>query len=145
KSDDYAQRMRMRSQKLKDKFKELELQVKRRHPGAVLIDNDFYETYMKDPTLRSRVKYEVSIEHIMDERGRVFQQKDIGLYVDRRAAVVKKKAKDDSVRYFVVDPMVGELIITLPPRVDSELEREIRRYEQEAKAKMAALYMDSVK
>jgi len=143
-SDQYAQRMRMRSQKLKDKFKELEMQVKRRHPGAVLIDNDFYETYMKDPYLRSRVKYEVSIEHIMDERGRVFQQKDIGLYVDRKASVIKK-AKDDSVRYFVVDPMVGELIITLPPRVDSELERKIRRYEQEAKARMAAQYVDSVK
>src|SRR5690606_28912827 len=36
----YAQRMRMRSQKQKDKFKTLEAQVKHRHPGAVLIDND---------------------------------------------------------------------------------------------------------
>src|SRR5690606_33385794 len=55
------------------------------------------------------------------------------------------KAKDDSVRYFIVDPIVGEFVISLPPRVDAKLEGEIRQLEQQAKMRMASVYMDSVK
>src|SRR5690606_23408095 len=48
-------------------------------------------------------------------------------------------------RYFVVDPVVGEFVISLPPRVDAKLEEEIRQLEQQAKIRMAEVYMDSVK
>jgi len=139
-----ANRMRMKRQKLSSEFKALEKQVKRRYQGAVLLDNDFYETYMKDPALRSHVKYEITIQQAYDEMGRVFQQQEMGIYVDKKTSRIKK-AKDDSVRYFVVDPVVGEFVISLPPRVDAKLEEEIRQLEQQAKVKMAAVYMDSVK
>src|SRR5690606_25443611 len=49
----YANKMKMKRQRLSSEFKALEKQVKRRYQGAVLLDNDFYETYMKDPILRS--------------------------------------------------------------------------------------------
>src|SRR5690606_24275473 len=103
-----------------------------------------YETYMKDPALRSHVRLEVTIQQAYDETGRIYQEQEMGIYADRKAPVMKK-AKDDSVRYFVSDPIRGEFIISLPPRVDVRLEEEIRRLEQEAKVKMAAVYMDSVK
>src|SRR5690554_1067315 len=80
----------------------------------------------------------------MDERSLMYQQQDIGLYVTKVAPIIKK-SRDDSVRYFVIDPMLGEMIIALPPRVDVRLESEIRRYEQLAKAKIAASYIDSVR
>lgn len=140
----YTEGMRIESQKIKTKFIALEKEVRRRHPGAVLIDNDFYETYIKDPRYRPYVQYEASVRHEMDERGLMYQQQDIGLYVTKVAPIIKK-SKDDSVRYFVIDPLLGEMIIALPPRVDERLESEIRRYEQLAKAKMAASYIDSVR
>ena len=139
-----AQRMRMKRQKLSSEFRALEQQIKRRYQGAVLLDNDFYETYMKDPALRSHVRLEVTIQQAYDETGRIYQEQEMGIYADRKAPVMKK-AKDDSVRYFVADPIRGEFIISLPPRVDVKLEEEIRRLEQEARVKMAAVYMDSVK
>src|SRR5699024_814877 len=144
KSLEYANRMRMKRQQLNSEFKALEQQVKRRYPGAVLLDNSFYETYMKDPAFRNHVKYEITIQTAYDEKGNAFQQQEWGIYSDRKAKVIKK-AKDDSVRYFVVDPVVGEFIISLPPRVDAELEQEIRRLEQEAKMRAASVYMDSIK
>ncbi|HLT41142.1 MAG TPA: HAMP domain-containing sensor histidine kinase [Sphingobacteriaceae bacterium] len=140
----YAEGMRMQRQQLQSKFKLLEKEVRRRHPGAVLIDNDFYETYIKDPRYRPFVQYEASVRHEMDGKGQLFQQQDFGIYVTKTAPVIRK-AKDDSVRYFVIDPSVGEMIISLPPRVDARLESEIRRYEQQAKAKVAASYIDSIR
>lgn len=140
----YAEGMRMQRQQLQSKFKLLEKEVRRRHPGAVLIDNDFYETYIKDPRYRPFVQYEASVRHEMDGKGQLFQQQDFGIYVTKTAPVILK-AKDDSVRYFVIDPTVGEMVIALPPRVDVRLESEIRRYEQQAKAKVAASYIDSIR
>jgi two-component system phosphate regulon sensor histidine kinase PhoR len=140
----YTEGMRIESQKIKTKFIALEKEVRRRHPGAVLSDNDFYETYIKDPRYRPYGQYEASVRQEMDERGLMYQQQDIGLYVTKVAPIIKK-SKDDSVRYFVIDPLLGEMIIALPPRVDERLESEIRRYEQLAKAKMAASYIDSVR
>ena len=139
-----AERMRMESQQVKSKFIELEAQVKRRHPNAVLIDNDFYETYMRDPQSRKDVQYEISTQNVLSENGRIFQQKDVVLYVDR-ASEKPKKALDDSVRYFVLDPIYGGIIITLPPKIDKQLEQKIHQLEQEAKAQKAAVYMDSVR
>lgn len=144
KSLEYANRMRMKRQQLNSEFKALEQQVKRRYPGAVLLDNSFYETYMKDPAFRNHVKYEITIQTAYDEKGNAFQQQEWGIYSDRKAKVVKK-AKDDSVRYFVVDPVVGEFVISLPPRVDAKLEQEIRRLEHETKMRAASIYMDSIK
>ncbi len=140
----HTEGMRIQSQKIKSKFIALEKEVRRRHPGAVLIENDFYETYIKDPKYRPFVQYEASVRHELDERGLMYQQQDIGIYVTKIASVIKK-AKDDSVRYFVIDPMLGEMIISLPPRVDEKLESEIRRHEQLAKARIAASYIDSVR
>lgn len=140
----YADGMRIESRKLQSKFKTLEKEVKRRHPGAVLIDNDFYETYIKDPKYRPYVQYEASVRHEIDGKGLLYQQQDVGIFVTKKAPIIKP-AKDDSVRYFVIDPIVGELVISLPPRVDMRLESEIRRYEQLAKAKAAAAYLDSIR
>ena len=140
----YANKMKMKRQRLSSEFKALEKQVKRRYQGAVLLDNDFYETYMKDPVWRSHVKYEVTVQTAYDDMGRLFQQQEMGIYVDKKAPRVIK-AKDDSVRYFVVDPVVGEFVISLPPRVDVKLEEEIRQLEQQAKFKMASVYIDSMK
>jgi len=141
---EYANKMKMKRQKLNSEFKALEKQVKRRYQGAVLLDNDFYETYMKNPALRSHVKYEVTIQQAYDDMGRLYQQQEMGIYVDKKASKIVK-AKDDSVRYFVVDPVVGEFVISLPPRVDAKLEQEIRQLDQQAKLRMASVYMDSVK
>src|SRR5690606_8856275 len=106
--------------------------------------NDFYETYMKDPALRSHVRLEVTIQQAYDDMGRIYQEQEMGTYADRKAPVMKK-AKDDRVRYIVSDASLYEFIISLPPRVDVKLEEEIRRLEQEARVKMAAVYMDSEK
>lgn len=140
----HTEGMRIQSQKIKSEFIALEKEVRRRHPGAVLIDNDFYETYIKDPKYRPYVQYEASVRHELDEKGLMYQQQDIGIYVTKIASVIKK-AKDDSVRYFVIDPVLGEMILSLPPRVDEKLESEIRRHEQLVKAKIAASYIDSVR
>src|SRR5690606_21674351 len=72
-----ANKMKMKRQQLNSEFQTLEKQIKRRYQGAVLLDNDFYETYMKDPALRSHVKYEVTIQQAYDESGRLFQQQEM--------------------------------------------------------------------
>lgn len=138
-----AEVMKMKSQKLNSEFLAMEKQIRLRYPGAVLIDNDFFETYIKDPKYRPYVQYEASVRHEIDSYGQLFQQQDVGVYTTRKAPVMKK-AKDDSVRFFVMDPMYGEQIISLAPRVDRRLESEIRRYEQQAKAKLAEQYIDSI-
>lgn len=143
-SEQVAERMRMKSRQLQSKFKTLEKEIRRRHPGAVLVDNDFYETYIKDPRYRPYVQYEASVRHEVDGYGGLLQQQDVEIYTTKVAPVIKK-AKDDSVRYFIIDPNVGELIISLPPRVDERLEGEIRKYEQLAKARIASTYIDSIR
>ena len=143
-SERAAERMRMKSRQLQSKFKALEKEVRRRHPGAVLVDNDFYETYIKDPRYRPYVQYEASVRHEVDGYGGLLQQQDVEIYTTKIAPVIKK-AKDDSVRYFIIDPNVGELIISLPPRVDERLESEIRKHEQLAKARIASTYIDSIR
>lgn len=142
-SELYGERMKMQSQQLKSKFKALESEVRRRHPGAVLIDNDFFETYIKDPKYRPYVQYEATVHHEIDGKGSLFQQQEVGIF-STKIAPIKRLAKDDSVRYFVIDPVAGDIIISLPPRNDARLESEIRRYEQQAKARNASSYIDSI-
>lgn len=143
-SQQHAESMKIQNRKQHSNFLALEREVKRRHPGAVLIDNEFYETYIKDARYRPFVQYQASVRHEIDENGALLKQQDFEIFVTRKAPVIQP-AKDDSVRYFVIDPQFGELILALPPRIDARLEREIRKHEQLAKAKIAASYMDSIR
>jgi len=130
--------MRRKQRQMEQEFADLETKFKREFPSAVQISNSFYETYIRDPKLKGLVK--VSVTQVPEG---IYQRNNIDVYVERRVSYTKK-AKDDSVRYLVLDDYArGWELVTFPPMRSRELDEQIKSYEEQEKIRKATHFFDS--
>ncbi len=122
----FVEGLRQKQRYQEAEFRDLEAKLLREFPSATLIDNGFFETYMKDPKLKSLVKVD-----IVSAPDGFYQRNRLDVYVNKPVKR-PKIALDDSVRYLILDPYLGDIgVVALPPRKDTRLEREIARAEKE--------------
>lgn len=133
-----VERMRRRQRQMEAEYRELESELKRQFPSATLIPNWFYETYMRDPKLKRLVK--VSLKQ---SASGIYQNNSMEIYAER-SVTNPKKAKDDSVRYVILDDYANEFaVVVLPPPRDRQLDEQIKRYEEQEKIRQATQFFDS--
>lgn len=106
------------------------------YPQAVIIDNDFFETYLKDPGDIDKVHIVLKHKPVKGFNEHTQQQRE--LYVEDTDRKETVKAQDDSSRYLVEDPTLGLTIISLPSnkatnkasslQQDKEQIRKVHRY-----------------
>jgi len=119
-------------------FMDLETDFKREFPSSVLISNSFYETYVHDPRYVDYVK--MTFTPVSEG---IYQRNELVVISEKRAPY-EKKAKDDSVRYMVLDDYArGWELVTLPPKRNKDLDEQIKRYEEELQLKHATQFFDS--
>ncbi|WP_134088978.1 sensor histidine kinase KdpD [Olivibacter sp. XZL3] len=134
----FIERIRKKQRQTEIEYRELESELKRQFPSATLIPNWFYETYMRDPKLKKLVK--VSIKQ---SPSGIYQNNSMEIYAER-SVTNPKKAKDDSVRYVILDDYMNEFaVVVLPPPRDRQLDEQIKRYEEQEKIKQATQFFDS--
>ena len=138
--------VKVRQRKIDQDFKMRDSLLRIRYPKALLIDKDFYETYLKNPNEIDKVRFDVKIQEYVDDMGRVMQDVVQQLYVENplNQQVVMKKGSDDSVRYFVVDPVWGARVISLP-KVNPRISRNVKKVAREQQeVRKVNKYLDSV-
>ncbi|WP_028296484.1 sensor histidine kinase [Olivibacter sitiensis] len=120
--------MRMKQRKLETNFAAHINELRELYPGVAELDNSFYETYIRDKRYKGLVDFEFTntTDGIYDQRQ---------LVVSAKRNIPRKPAKDDSVRVAVLEGNLRSLtIFALPPRRDSQLERQIQYQEASLKA-----------
>lgn len=128
-------------------YRDQEDHVLRMYPQAVLINNEFYETYINKPENNHLVTVDFGVQH-SGMAGDFYQENFIE--IKTRKTVPLEKAKDDSVRFLLVmdiNPLTKQAlndIVALPPRTDLVLERQLRMMEQSLKLVQARTLMDTI-
>src|SRR5690606_8129703 len=80
-------------------------EVKIQYPLGSVITNEFFETFVRAPMPNNPVRYNITAI-----AGSLVQDNQLDVYV-RFKSPHPKKAKDDSVRYFVLDPISNHTYI----------------------------------
>lgn len=128
-------------------YKEHEEQMYRIYPHAVLLDNDFYETYIRIP----QNNHLVSIDFGMQSQGMdgsFLQENYISVGATKELPTVP--AQDDSARFLVmmdINPFTRSTsnnIVALPPMTDERMERKLRDLEREARLLQANSLLDTI-
>ncbi len=120
--------------------------LRSRFPRIMTIDNDFYETYFRDPNQLDKVRLQVKLRQSVDTYGQVFQDEVHELYVEdeeRGRPHRFGKSLKDSVHYLVEDPYTGIRVISLP-RVNAKYKEELKK-ERERRTKERALAINEAK
>lgn len=134
----FIERARSKQRKMEMEYRELESELKRQFPSATPLENWFYETYMKDPKLKRLVKVAIK-----GSPSGIYQQNSLDVYVEK-AVAQPKKAKDDSVRFVIIDDYMRDIgVVVLPPPRDRQLDEQIKRYEEQEKIRKATRFFDS--
>ncbi|TZF86505.1 sensor histidine kinase (plasmid) [Pedobacter sp. BS3] len=139
----FAEQLKIRKQKLDRDFMMRDSLLRLKYPRAVQIDDDFYETYFRNPEDINKVHLAVRQQQTIDAYGRVYQNEVRELYVEKADQKRLKKSTNDSVHYLVEDPELGLTVVGLP-RVNPKLSANIKA-EQERQVKKVTKYLDSVK
>ena len=139
----FAERLKIRKQKLDRDFMMRDSLLRIKYPRAVQIDDDFYETYFRNPEDINKVHLAVRQQQTIDAYGRVYQNEVRELYVEKADQKRLRKSTNDSVHYLVEDPELGLTVVGLP-RVNPRLSANIKA-EQERQVKKVTKYLDSVK
>lgn len=138
----FVEKIRALNNKIESDFRSRDSMLRSRFPRIMTIDNDFYETYMRDPVQRSRVHLQIKLHQSVDDYGQVFQNEVHELYVENTDMQKVKKSRNtpsDTVYYLAEDPVAGIRIISLPrrnPKLDKQLRREQEKQELERQAKL---------
>lgn len=135
----FAEKMRREQRQQEAEFRELEGKLLREFPSATLIDNGFFETYMKDPKLKNLVKVDI----VSAPEG-FYQRNRLDVYVNKPTSR-PKKALDDSVRYLILDPYLGDVgVVALPPRRNQTLDLELKKLEEQEKTMQTGAFLESL-
>ncbi len=138
----FAQRIKAINDKIERDFKLRDSALRNRFPRVMTIDNEFYETYLRDPGERSKVRFQIKMQQSIDDYGQVFQNEVHELYVENPDVQKFKKTRktaQDTVYYLIEDPTAGLRVVSLPkrnPRLNQQLKEERQRHEQEQLAKI---------
>lgn len=133
----FAQRIKALNTKIEKDFKMRDSMLRSRFQRVMTIDNDFYETYFRDPNQLSKVHFKIKMHQSIDDYGQVFQNEVHELYVENADIQKVKKNRNvprDTVFYLVEDPSSGIRVVSLPrrnPRLHQQLLAEQKRHERE--------------
>lgn len=110
-------------------YKDQEESLKSLFPNAVLVDNSFYETYVRRKRYQELIDFEVHNQIV----GYGLVETDLSLTAKRKIPAVP--AKDDSVRFIIPHVMNGMLqaiqTATLPPKVNSSIAFQLHTLERQ--------------
>lgn len=138
----YRDRIKLIKQKIDRDFKMRDSLIRTRYPRIMTIDNDFYETYFRDPNQLNKVRLQINLRQSVDTYGQVFQDEVHELYVEGDNVEKARKSRrmvKDSVHYLVEDPVIGLRVISLP-RVNPKLKKELEEErESQSREKLALL------
>ncbi|WP_374166008.1 hypothetical protein [Arcticibacter sp. MXS-1] len=117
--------------------------LRSRFPRILTIDNDFYETYMRDPREWEKVSIRVKMHQSIDYNGRVFQNEEHELYAVENQDIQKVKKRKavnlDTAYYLVEDPMAGLRVVSMPrknPALSRKLLQEQAKHKTELQARL---------
>lgn len=119
--------MKERQRKLENDYNRKISELREEYPGIAVIENWFYETYIRDKRRHQFIGWELKRvqEGIYD---------DVQLLVYSEKQVPPKSSRDDSVRIAILEPDRKHLsFITLAPPNDTKLEQQIAIYEANLK------------
>ncbi|WP_257669460.1 sensor histidine kinase [Parapedobacter tibetensis] len=141
--------LRNKQAKFHAAFKQQEQVLSEQFPVVIPIENnDFFETYIKNPRNRHLVEVDFGFKSVIDGG---FQRNDntVGIYATKQVPI--RKAQDDSVRYLILlgaNPFGTERVDytykALPPRQDLKLNSEIDRKERQLRLLQANTLMDTI-
>lgn len=139
----FAEKVKTLTANIEKDFRVRDSILRSRFPRIMTIDNDFYETYFRDPAQLSKVHFKIKMHQSVDDFGQVFQNEVHELYVENEDIQKIKKARPsakDTVFYLIEDPLAGLRVVSIPrknPRLNKELllakqrrEAELRELEQ---------------
>jgi len=135
----FIEKARRKQRIMEAEYNNLVSELRRQFPSATPLDNEFYETYMKDPKLMKRlVKFSIK-----QSATGIYQDNTLDIYVDNPVSH-PKAAKDDSVRFVILDDYMRDIaVVVLPPPRDRKLDAQIKRYEEQLQLKHATRIFDS--
>jgi len=147
-NEKFTNRIREINHKIDRDFQVRDSILRSRYPRIMTIDNDFYETYFRDPTQLDKVRLQIKMRQSIDTYGQVFQDEVHELYVEDANGAKPHKSgkffKKDSVHYLVEDPVTGIRVVSLP-RINARLKRELQEEEKSQEAEKLALLHEAKK
>jgi len=123
----FAERVRTLTSNIERDFRVRDSLLRSKFPRIMTIDNDFYETYFRDPDQLSKVHFKIKMHQSVDDFGQVFQNEVHELYVENGDVQKIKKARasaKDTVFYLIEDPLAGLRVVSIP-RKNPKLNREL--------------------
>lgn len=128
-------------------YKQQEEKLLMVYPHAVPLDNEFFETYIRNPQNNHLVSIGIGTSQTVGQ-GNFIQDNIINVSASRSMPVVPPK--DDSVRFLLLvdfNPYTNQSlndIYTLPPRTDLVLENRLGQLEKEIKLFQAHSLTDTI-
>lgn len=135
----FAERVKTLTTNIERDFRVRDSLLRSKFPRIMTIDNDFYETYFRDPDQLSKVHFKIKMHQSVDDFGQVFQNEVHELYVENGDVQKIKKARasaKDTVFYLIEDPLAGLRVVSIPrknPKLNKELLLAKQRRESELK------------
>ncbi len=135
-AEQFAMRIKSLNEQIEQDFKRRDSNLRRQFPRIITIDNDFYETYFRDPKELSKVRLQVRLHESIDNYGQVFQNEVHELYVENPGKLGLKKRRNrqlDTIYYLAEDPVYGLRVVSLP-RKSKLLQQQLFKARQEQEA-----------
>jgi two-component system phosphate regulon sensor histidine kinase PhoR len=147
---DINEKIRKLEESIREDFKERDRKVRNLYPLTIVIDNDFYETYFKDPEKIKKVSVQVNSQGGIDNNGLRYTDEVRQLYVTDPEPL-KRAVNHDTIFYLIdINPRLGAQVVAMP-KIDSELQASLKKLrgeqvrERTENREKIALYRDSLK
>ena len=137
----FAERVKTLTANIERDFRVRDSLLRSKFPRIMTIDNDFYETYFRDPDQLSKVHFKIKMHQSVDDFGQVFQNEVHELYVENGDVQKIKKARasaKDTVFYLIEDPLAGLRVVSIP-RKNARLKKELVLAKQQRESELREL------
>lgn len=137
----FAERVKTLTANIEKDFRVRDSLLRSKFPRIMTIDNDFYETYFRDPDQLSKVHFKIKMHQSVDDFGQVFQNEVHELYVENGDIQKIKKARasaKDTVFYLIEDPLAGLRVVSIP-RKNARLKKELVLAKQQRESELREL------
>ncbi len=141
-AEEFVARIKGLNNRIERDFKKRDSILRSSFPRVMTIDNDFYETYLRDPGQRSKVSLRIKMHQSVDDYGQVFQNEVHELYVENGDVQKMQKSgkkNADTVYYLIEDPVAGLRVVSLPrrnPTLNKQLKKEQEKHDSERLARL---------
>lgn len=141
----YEKRVKALKLKMIRQFRQRDSSIRTRFPRVMLIDNEFYDTYLKNPAEWSKVQFRIKMHQSIDANGQVYQNEEHELYAmdssEKALSHSKKPVNRDTAYYLIEDPVQGLRVVFIPKtdlKIKKQIQEETAKFEAEQKARQLA-------